>query len=304
MVSFIRPAMSQTPRCRRASPVWIPTVFLAVVLLGWWAAPMDAQVSVNGEVGAEVMGRVLELGSGMPIRAAAVTLAGSGVIHMTDESGAFRFQDVEMGPHTLTIRHPAYQTRVVPLEVEGTGVVHDMTIHLSTQLVPLEPVEVSVARMGPRTSTLERLDWMEGMGLGVQFDRAAIEAARFGGLLNLLATVPGVRISAGGSSPGESMVFLNPQYACQPSVYVDRVRSPLAGASVNDVVSLSLVESVEVYRRLSELPAAFADDVARRCGAVAIQTRRSPGEAEPFRWGQFLTLSGFLTLSYFLAMAR
>ncbi len=257
-----------------------------------------------GPDGSRIVGTVVDAGSREPIAAATVLLAGTGVSRVTDAEGRFRFEGLSPGTYALSVRHVAYRERGVEVEVEGEGMLYEVVIQLSVDAIPLDPIVVSGRRDGPLAGTRDRIEWMERVGLGTHFDRQAIEESRASRLTHLLARMPGVQIRGGGQGAGGAGLFLNPQRNCQPSVYVDGIRSPLFGGSVDDLVSLNEVESVEVYRRLSELPGEFADDLARRCGAVVVSTRRDVLEGEPFGWRRMVTLVGFLTFSFVVGSAR
>ncbi|TVR64907.1 MAG: hypothetical protein EA422_05435 [Gemmatimonadales bacterium] len=266
------------------------------------APPLVAQQA--GPDGSRIVGTVVDAGSGEPIASATVLLAGTGVSRVTDAEGRFRFEGLAPGTYALSIRHVAYQERGVEVEVVGEGMLYELVVRLSVDAIPLDPIVVSGRRDGPLAGSRDRIEWMERVGLGTHFNRQAIEESRASRITHLLARVPGVQIRGGGQGAGGAGLFLNPQRNCQPSIYVDGIRSPLFGGSVDDMVSLNEVESVEVYRRLSELPGEFADDLARQCGAVVISTRRDVLDGEPFGWRRMATLVGFLTFSFFVGSAR
>lgn len=273
---------------------------LALLVLG--AGPSEAQQA--GPDGSRIVGQVVDAAGGDPISAVTVRMAGAGVSRVTDQDGRFRFEGLAPGLYLLEIRHVAYRERSVEVEVTGEGMFYQLTVQLSVDAIPLDPIVVSGRRDGPLAGTRDRIEWMQQVGLGTHFTRQDIVDSRASRLTHLLARVPGVQIRGGGQGFGGAGLFLNPQRNCQPSVYVDGIRSPLFGGSVDDLVSLTEVESVEVYRRLSELPGQFADDDARRCGAVVISTRRDVLEGDLFGWRRMATLVGFLTFSFFVGSAR
>ncbi len=45
-------------------------------------------------------------------------------------------------------------------------------------------------------------------------------------------------------------------------------------AEIDDMLPLSAIEMIEVYRSLSGLPGEMADAHARQCGAIGLWTRR------------------------------
>lgn len=61
---------------------------------------------------------------------------------------------------------------------------------------------------------------------------------------------------------------------CAPSYYVDGIRQMGLDGGIDRYFTPGQVEMVEVYRGVSQLPGEFADNQARRCGAIAIWTCR------------------------------
>ncbi len=124
------------------------------------------------------------------------------------------------------------------------------------------------------------------VGLGVRYDRTAIEKSTYHTLGEFLQNVPGFRVidptsaSSMTMSRSQSMGAANSVagMSCHVGWFVDGHRMDIPGR--NDPITdglgsmqLDTIEGVEVFRGLSEMPPEFADPDLR-CGAVAIWTRR------------------------------
>jgi hypothetical protein len=263
----------------------------------------EGPVAVEGRV---VEGRVVEGTGRAPIAGARVQLAETPWIEVTDSLGAFTFANVPPGDYLLLAGAPGFLSVGAPLRLgAGERRIYEVEIRLSAEAILLDPIVVRAPQTGIALEDLrQRLDWIGRTGLGVGLDRQAIEASGAIQVSHLLARLPGVRLLPTPERFGGMQVRLSPLRDCQPSVYIDGIRSPLAGGSVDDLVSVGELEAVEVYRRLSDLPGEFADEAARRCGAVVLTTRRGQELGEPFGWRRMLALSGFLFLSYLVGGLR
>lgn len=123
-------------------------------------------------------------------------------------------------------------------------------------------------------------------GLGLHYDRGAIERSSYRTLGEFLQNVPGFKVMDPNST--SSMMMSRSQALalssgpggvarCRLGWFVDGHRMDLPGQ--NDPITdglggmqLETIEGIEVFRGLSEMPAEFASPDLR-CGAVAIWTR-------------------------------
>jgi hypothetical protein len=262
--------------------------------------PTPASASGPTPLLARIEGRVVEGDGGAPVAGANVQLAETRWAQVTDSLGLFAFVDVPAGDYLVLAEATGFMSVGAPLRIAaGERLIYEMEIRLSKEAILLDPIVVRAPQSGILLEDLrDRLDWIGRTGLGVGMDRRTIEASGAIQVSHLLARLPGVRLVPTPGRLGGAQVRLSPLRDCQPSVYIDGIRSPLAGGSVDDLVSVGELEAVEVYRRLSDLPGEFADETARRCGAVVLTTRRGQELGEPFGWRRMLTLMGFLFFSY------
>ncbi len=240
-----------------------------------------------GAVG-EVRGLVREGESGPPVSNATVLAIGEGERRSvtTDGEGRFVFDEVPAGGYEFIVSHLAFQQLETELQVEGGGRTTHITIRLLRDAIALDPVMVEVEARpswGVLATVYDRRDQMERLGIGTFFDRTAIERAGTNRITSLVGRIPGARVVA--SRPGAMELRIHRTNDCHPALYVDGIRYLLDGIdgggggdgfveTIDDVVPLSLIEMIEVYRGSSQLPIEFASDRAARCGAVAVWTRR------------------------------
>ena len=111
-----------------------------------------------------------------------------------------------------------------------------------------------------------------------------IEALAPARVSDILTMVPGVRLSGTGTglsrtiSMGRALPGAGGG-ACPVEIFVDGVRTSRSrtsdpdGIPIDDLVNLSDLEGLEIYRGLAGVPAEFFTPDAR-CGVIAIWTRR------------------------------
>lgn len=264
----------------------------AVLLLVGIAGPTAVAAQIGAAQGG-LRGQVLDEETGEGVAGVEVTFldarerARARVI--TDSLGLFRMSRVPAGPFALRTSRIGYADVTTPrwtLDRADTLIVE---IRIAQDAVPLAPLEI-VARARPAPSAvLDDFRWRMERGHGTYFGRAEIVQRNPGYITDLLRTVPGVRVVSTGRGrtdmhvemgralPGQGggacpvQVFLDGQLV---TPYIGRTRRTVdPGFAIDDLVSPSDLEGVEVYRGLSTVPAEFMTPEAR-CGVVALWTRR------------------------------
>jgi hypothetical protein len=210
---------------------------------------------------------VLDQRTNDPVAGVQVSVDGTSVLSITDESGEFQFEGVLAGTLVLRSRRLGYEERSDSLSVPQ-GVLIDLTIHLSTEPVELEELVVEV-----RSRLLEQRGFYgrqrSGYG-GVFIDREAIEDRNPNVLTDLFRTMSGLRVVYGGLfGPkvfvNQNITFSDGGLGCEPSLVLDGVRSTMRTYDFIDPVE---VEGLEVYAG-GGAPGGFSDP----CGTIAIWTR-------------------------------
>lgn len=226
-------------------------------------------------------GTVEQAGSGEPIEAARIRVQGpEGLTEelVTDENGIFHLHDAPGGSYRVEVSHLTFRDLEDPVEVEVLeGQTTTVTVRLRRDAIALDPVAVVVdanrPTWGPLVDVYDRRDRFEALGLGTFIGRDVLEnpgASRLSVLISSRA--PGVRLVPTG--PFRNTLRIHRQNDCSPSYYVDGIRQRGLDGGIDRYFTPGQVEMIEVYRGISQLPGEFADNHARRCGAIAIWTRR------------------------------
>lgn len=236
-----------------------------------------------------ISGRVVENESSAPIPAVDVTVRTADDRFLrsaiTDDDG--RFQVLVRGrvqAITLYASRIGFSDNRTPLLWFDGHDFFNVEIRLDPEAILLAPLEV-LARSGARSSPVlagfrHRLD----SGTGYYITRDDIDRRRPMYITDMLAEVPGVRLTSSGSGSRRTIsMSRGTRQVCPVQVFMDgrlltapiRTRSGTenAAASIDDFVSPLSVEGIEVYRGLSTVPAEFMTPDAQ-CGVVAIWTRR------------------------------
>ena len=265
---LVRMRVSTVPEQTRAPVHYVRNLrmfWIAALLIV--ASPLLAEGQQDRVGTASISGLVLDQRTNDPVAGVQVSVDGTSVLSITDESGEFQFEGVLAGTLVLRSRRLGYEERSDSLSVPQ-GVLIDLTIHLSTEPVELEELVVEV-----RSRLLEQRGFYgrqrSGYG-GVFIDREAIEDRNPNVLTDLFRTMSGLRVVYGGLfGPkvfvNQNITFSDGGLGCEPSLVLDGVRSTMRTYDFIDPVE---VEGLEVYAG-GGAPGGFSDP----CGTIAIWTR-------------------------------
>jgi hypothetical protein len=228
---------------------------------------------------ARAQGRVVG-SNGAPLRGALVSVAGSGLEALTDESGTFGLDSLPEGTHTLDVRAVGFLPDRRPIDlVEGRSA--RLTVELTPQGVYLDTVKVYGQRVftSPQMAAFER---RKKMGLGHFLDEREIERRNPMQFTDLLRVMPGVQVVPRGGS--DNRVYMRGGSGmgggyCTPDIVLDGMRVAGDVGGVDWLVTPQDVRAVEVYSRGSQVPAEFQS--LSGCGVIVIwtgpRTPRPPG---------------------------
>ena len=226
-----------------------------------------------------VRGVVLQGDGESPVSAAHVRVEGGDrVADMTTGSdGRFQFPGLPAGSYEIDVTHMAFQDLQTPAEVEvQDGMTTNLTVRLLRDAIALDAVEVVVdsrPTWGPLVEVYDRRDLYRRLGQGAFIDRDEIDEIVAGPVSRVLGRLPGVRIVPTGISG--TLIRIHRTRDCPPSLYIDGMQAGHTDDNgIDDMLPLSAIEMIEVYRSLSELPGEMADAHARQCGAIGLWTRR------------------------------
>ncbi|MGH7471544.1 MAG: carboxypeptidase regulatory-like domain-containing protein, partial [Longimicrobiales bacterium] len=242
-------------------------------------------------------GRVHELGTRTPIAVVDLTV-------LDDEDRELaRTQSDSLGDFVLRwkgterVRLRAQRIGFQSSTSTAIGVRQDEVVtvrmFMSTVPVAVEPLVVaSRNRAGDLMGNFADVDRRRKSGTGHFLTRAQIRESGASQISDVLRRVPGVVLQPERNNPNSVSAYSSLNLgtslsalrrgrsssatstgACPMMIFLDgRIhRYPIAGVNV---LPPSEIESIEVYRGLSEVPAEFAGEHAR-CGVIAIWTTRS-----------------------------
>ncbi len=232
------------------------------------AEPAPEARQETPEAASRVIGRLTDEVDGTPIEGALVTIEPAGRQAVTDSAGAFALGDVPPGRYELRIRHIAYGTRSLPVEVRA-GMTTSLSLRLAPEAIALDPLEVRVeARFRPRY--LEERGYYERRerGWGTFFDPVDVERWSTG-------------FARGAEDFLNHLAFQAPSFSplcARTPTYIDgrRVRreeGPMADNLLREM-SASEIGAVELYTSSVGVPLFAFTDSTTVCGALVIWTRR------------------------------
>jgi hypothetical protein len=242
------------------------------------ACALIAAAALPGALAAQRMeGRVVDVASRRPIAAADVRLVrGNAVVAtaVSDRDGRFLLVAPDFGRYHLVAVHVGYaeaQSAAIDLNAEGT-----FTAEMAMSVEPVEVAEISV--VVPRSRYLETRGFYDRMesGTGDYVTGDQLRRRNQQSLVDVLRNMRGVKIQR---VNWKSEVYLAGAN-CLPQIVVDGVTVRYGGKSlrtedalsVEDLVNVSHIEGIEVYRGSSGVPIEFEGPNAA-CGVIVVWTR-------------------------------
>jgi hypothetical protein len=253
---------------------------------------------------AVVRGVLYDDATGAPLKGTVMLVdpgSDAAVVYTSSDSAGNFILKTRLGAYQIAALHPGYNSILsAPIQL-ADGEQLTVRIPIAEKGDPTHRIGVLERTRPGMNSESKRRDGeqMSGMrsrqegrrltGAGVWYDRERLVKSGFTTLGQFLQTVPGLQVRDPSSTTSmqmsrsaalNSLGLRGPSgTACHLGWFLDGHRIDLPGR--NDPLTdglgstqLDAVESIEVFRGVSEMPAEFASPDLR-CGAVAIWTRRS-----------------------------
>ena len=196
-----------------------------------WAL-LSAAEPASGQFPGELLGRVVDAVTGLPVADARIDLAELQRVALSGGSGGFRLRGLEPGSYSLRVRRVGYATLAAEVEIRN-GATARVTFYLQPAPVALAPLSVQVR--SPEIPSVYRITRREVRSSG----------ARTAG--DLVATVPSVivteaglggaqTVSIRGSSPDAVLVLLDGA----------PLNDPITGEADLSRVSAAGIEEIQV----------------------------------------------------------
>lgn len=250
-------------------------------ITGVAAGVLASVVCFSSAAAQTVRGRVVEADGGAPIMGAAVTLLDADgaprAAALSDSAGGFQIQAPGGGRYRLRVEHISYQSALGKFMELHDGDQVVVEIRLGIHAIPLDPIVVlqhARAHPLPIEDFVSRMNEMRKVGLGTFITRDEIQREHPQTVSDLLQGVGELAMDKTGPHQSRVRITSRRGGACWPAYYVDgsRLRAP-EPIDIDQYVTPSDVEGIEIYKGLSDMPAEFYDPM--ECGAIVIWTRRS-----------------------------
>ncbi|WP_405285371.1 carboxypeptidase-like regulatory domain-containing protein [Gaopeijia maritima] len=253
-----------------------------------------------------LLGRVVDDASGAPVVDVEVVLLDSegeptGEQRLSAGGGTFRFLDLAPGHYRLSATRLGYRDTTGPFVELQVGDSVEVEFRIAQEAVLLEPLTVTASarpwyeHLKPPAlwEYYERAEYLSRIGRGQFLDSDDLAPLQGMPVTMAVATLPGMQAVTSDSSG--SRFHLLGRMGCDALFFVNgrqvRLRAPLSRQDpddvdfvpgpqkldwfVDDFVSMSEVEAIEVYSGASELPGEFHGfSGGANCGAVVVWTKR------------------------------
>ena len=275
-------------RARRAGRLPL----LAGMLLGVTSVPL-----ATGALGAQQMATlevfVTDVETGAPIAGAEVRLRERATAGVTDAAGVLRLGSLAPGADEALVRFLGYGQALIRVELRAGD-----TTRAAAQLrrVPAELAEVEVAADREPWRSLPGWEARRRVGLGYFLTREDIERLRPTKSIELMRTVPGVRLVPIGGDKYVIRMSRAVGGGCQPHVYLDGVkvlneltqagppqpsgtlrrpaRPPrVTQGSILETIQPESIEAIEVFVGASQIPPQY-NMTGSVCGVVLVWLKR------------------------------
>jgi hypothetical protein len=231
------------------------------------ASPIGAQT---------IRGKLIDQYTDQPIPGATVALvnpqsAPVGPTVKTGTDGSFSITAPAPGVYRLRADLSGYVSAVTPAIELGPNENVNITWRLLAGVVQMRPIAIVASRRRPPGRLSGFYDRAQRHGFGTFITRDQIEKTRPFAVTDLLRTVPGLEVLP---SPRGFGNIVRTTEGCQPAIYLDGVRFPLLGESIDDIVNPMNLEGIEVYTHATEVPAELQGPTSN-CGVIALWTKAS-----------------------------
>jgi Carboxypeptidase regulatory-like domain/TonB-dependent Receptor Plug Domain len=243
------------------------TVMLSLSRVGVAVTVAETDVAEDRR-GGSLVGRVVDRSTADPVEGAEISLLPGPIRVLSDQNGNFRVTDVAPGVYELKAEHIAYATLAQDLLVAPGGI-YQIRVKLDSEAVPIEGLTVTT-RSRPWFKRMEDVAFRMKLDLGGIFiTEEQLERRGRPKVSRALRGLPGVKVREG---PMAAAVFFRRCRSRPPLLWIDGIRIAEGGWDIN-MVAPNDIETIEIYRSPSSVPAEFAGP-GSDCGALVIWTKR------------------------------
>lgn len=238
-----------------------------------------------GAQGASVRGRTLDSSTARPIAGVEVLLDDSARVTRTDSTGAYHFDHLSRGAHSVLARSPGFgPVRVIFRVDAAAAVTRDLPLVPVTG-ANLPPVTIIGASGKPVSAKLAGFEFRRAGGIGrflTEDDFGRVQGERTGNVLS--RRLAGIKLERQGGSDYVATTRMQSRRAfeqnrlarCFVQVYLDgaAVYSGTDGEPLFDVntIPAAQIAAVEYYAGPGQIPIAFSK-TGSACGVLLIWTK-------------------------------
>lgn len=270
------------PSCARRVRRAATARFLATALTALVLALAVTVTGASAQSATTVTGIVVS-DSGAPLSGAVVRILWSDsngkLVDRTvrsDDQGAFRVEKLAAGNYAFTVQRDGFEPYDAPFTLEkgaaGAQLLAELVTAAPSAAGATGRADETTSRIGVQQNRQRSIERRRGGSAAQYISREDIDRRHPRLLTDVLRSLPGTFL--GGEEQGErGIIFRDGSLnSCRPDVYVDG--APLGSSSI-DTLQPAEVDGIEIYRRLSQLPANLRANGAT-C-AIVIWTRDSAG---------------------------
>jgi hypothetical protein len=238
-----------------------------------------------------IVGRIIDDLTEMPISQAEITLLAwdGSVLRRTEsnKAGTFDFEVRNVSSIRIRATRLGYRSNTTPILRFDDRNSIQIEVRLDPAAILLAPLEVIAWSERPENALLEGFRRRQKTGLGSYISRQEIEERKPFLVTDMLREVPGLHVAGTGS--GNRPVIRVERGSirdCTTQIFVDGflVNRRVMGVDgfrpidfrIDDAVSPTSVEGIEIYKGLGTVPAEFLNPDAV-CGVIAIWNKRGGG---------------------------
>ena len=221
-----------------------------------------------------IHGKLLTEGSDRPVAAALVRLVTDQGVRVgeptkSDPNGGFELKAPADGVYRLRAERAGFQTAVSPAMELRLGDEVGIELHLLPDTLLLRPVVVTAHSRRAPGKLGGFYDRQASHVFGTFITRERIDSVRPLEATELLRGIPGLEVLPARHGVGS---VVRTAEGCTPPLYLNGLRFPMLGETIDQIVSPNDVEAVEVYAHAAEVPPEFRSPRGH-CGAIVIWTR-------------------------------
>jgi hypothetical protein len=244
---------------------------LVAMLMAVSGAAAQQPIATHGS--ATVQGIVLDVQSGQPISRARVTIAGTGVVRLSDNTGRFVRDSMPSGSQTLEVRAIGFRPSNQPLVLtDGERI----TVRIEMITIP---VRLDTVRTRASSQDIASYERRRDARIGTYYDRADIARMKVFDPTDVLRHALRVRVDFDVGAPSvKTGGGVHPR--CDPDLWIDgRWRRDVLVGEMDNFVPLDQIEHIEIYTDSFTIPSDLVNlkqGGKITCGAVVVWTSSPP----------------------------